>query len=102
MRFSMGRYILAVALLCASVTGALAKCFDTRQDAVDALGSRHGVSVVTAGITDPGTLMMLLANEKTGEWIIVDVKPTGRACEVVQGIGWEQTPFEPYAQRVPL
>ena len=98
----MARILLAVALLCASVTGALAKCFDTRQAAIDALGSQRGVSVVTAGITIPGTLMMLLANEKAGEWIIVDVKPTGRACEVVQGIGWEQTPFEPYAQRVPL
>jgi hypothetical protein len=98
----MTRYILAVALLCASVTGALAKCFDTRQAAIDALGSQRGVSLVTAGITIPGTLMMLLANEKTGEWIIVDVKPTGRACIAIAGTGWEQTPFEPYAQRVPL
>jgi hydrogenase maturation factor len=98
----MTRILLAVALFCASVTGALAKCFEDRQAAIDALGSQRGVSLVTAGITVPGTLMMLLANEKTGEWVIVDVKPTGMACEVVQGIGWEQTPFEPYAQRVPL
>lgn len=99
----MTRILLAAVLLCASVTGALAECFEDRQAAIDALGSQRGVSVVTAGITLSRTLMMLLANEKTGEWVIVDVKPkTGRACEVVQGIGWEQTPFETYAQRVPL
>ena len=98
----MSRILLAAVLFCASASGALAKCFDTREAAIDALGSQRGVSLVTAGITIPGTLMMLLANEKTGEWIIVDVKPTGRACEVVEGIGWEQTPFAPYAQRVPL
>lgn len=98
----MTRILLAAVLLCASVSGALAKCFDTREAAIDALGSQRGVSVVAASITLPGALMMLLANEKTEEWIIVDVKSTGRACEVVEGIGWEQTLFEPYAQRVPL
>ena len=52
--------------------------------------SRHGI-----GLSGPGSAFEIWANDETGSWTILKVYPSGQACWMASGEGWEVDPPVP-------
>lgn len=56
------------------------------------LGARYGETPVSMGVQTDGRLVQVFASARSGSWTIVTTAPSGLACILAAGRGWETLP----------
>lgn len=54
------------------------------------LGARYAEAPVSLGLQTNGNMLQVFASRERRTWTIVSTSPTGLACIVAAGDGWEQ------------
>lgn len=63
-------------------------CYDYREIARQ-LGASYEEAPVSLGLQSNGNLLQVFASAKSGTWTIVSLTPSGFACVLAAGRGWE-------------
>ncbi|SLN77043.1 hypothetical protein [Oceanibacterium hippocampi] len=79
--------VLAGVLVCGAAA-ANPMCND-RTKFLDHLSAKYEEAPVSMGLASNGTVLEVLASEKTGSWTIIITNPTGQACVIATGDSWE-------------
>jgi hypothetical protein len=53
------------------------------------LGARYGEAPVSLGLQSNGNVLQVFASARSGSWTIVSTSPSGLACVIAAGRGWE-------------
>lgn len=70
------------------VMGTAMPCHE-RGEIARQLGSGYDETPVSLGIQTNGNLLEVFSSPQTGTWTIVSTEPTGLACVVAAGDGWQ-------------
>jgi hypothetical protein len=92
-RTSLGLVVLA-AFFCPTrpalpqAMGAAMPCHE-RAEIARQLGQGYDEAPVSLGVQSNGNLLEIFSSPRTGTWTIVATAPTGLACVVAAGDGWQ-------------
>lgn len=53
------------------------------------LDRRFGERPASSGLADDGTVMQVFASAGAGTWTMVSIDPSGKACVLATGEGWQ-------------
>jgi len=83
--------VFMVALMVAAPVFAQPAC-TSRSDVVSQLQARFKEAPVALGLTNTGSVVEVLANDKGTTWTIIITNPSGVSCLIAAGEGWENMP----------
>lgn len=86
--------LLAAAVLAAfsSVASAQSVCMPLEKLHHQAL-DKYGEAPIGQGVSSRGFMIQILVNPETGTWTVIGVQPSGRACVLDSGEGWDSQPY---------
>lgn len=86
---------LILAILIWSMRPAMPQAMDTampchdRAEIARQLGRGYDEAPVSVGVQTNGNLLEVFSSAETGTWTIVSTEPSGLACVVAAGDGWQ-------------
>ena len=76
-----------------SVIGVPVPCHDYREIRRQ-LADRYGEAPVSLGMRSNGEVLQVFASPQGGTWTIVSTSPSGLACILAAGRGWDAPPLK--------